>query len=468
MVEIHRRASGRRRRFVGIVAVGLAVLGFAFTSFETTPAKAQSKSTEASEAAIYATTYDYVANFYPLWFTYYQWLYSPDNRFGGPKKVTPLYQIVVAINVDTIYASTVLSLESDPVVINLPSTKTTYSILSLDPFGNILDIDTQTEKGAYVFTGPDYVGSLPSGLTEVKVPLNTSFLIIRADKYSSSGKYLTKAAEKFRKKLTSQTLTDYNNGVDPESALVLPEIAFALPFKTAADFLAKYTGVEFLKMLQNAVAGTDYNYSTYEQGVSDAFDALFGDGSSLTTAEKIAFELGVKSAHKAIKKRYLDTRGSTNWTHFTNIGDWGDEVIDRAAITEYCQYCNGISTAAYYHGFYDKDGKKLKGTRRGVYVLRFPKNKIPDVSRFWSLTAYTPDSVELVENTENKYVVASYTSGLTYNGDGSLTLYLATTQPSGVPKANWLPIPSGKFNVMLRLYGPNDASDYLPPAIRKR
>ena len=68
----------------------------------------------------------------------------------------------------------------------------------------------------------------------------------------------------------------------------------------------------------------------------------------------------------------------------------------------------------------------------------------------------------------NKYVVASYTSGLTYNSDGSLTIYLARKKPSGMPKANWLPVPKGQFNVMLRLYGPEgDVSSYLPPAIRK-
>ncbi|MEJ8573683.1 DUF1214 domain-containing protein [Microbaculum marinum] len=444
---------------------GLAVFGVQFGPVG--KASAQDGAPPSGASEIFATTYDYVANFYPLWFTYYQWLYSSDNRFAGPEKVTPLYQIVVAINVDTIYASSVMDLANQPVLVTLPPTKTRYSILSLDPFGTILDIDIEPEAGTYVFVGPGYDGPVPIGLKTVEMPLDTSFLIIRADKYSETGQDLTRQAERFRKRLTTQTLSDFMAGETPEPALVLPEAAFAIPFKTVADFMVAYMPVEFLKLMQNAVHATDYDYSAHEQALSDKFDSLFGTGSP-NLAERLEFEAGTRAAHKSIVNRYLKTRGATNWTHFTNIGDWGPRVIDRAAITEFCQYCNGIGTAAYYHAFYDNRGRALDGSKKKGYVLRIPKKKLPDVSRFWSLTAYTPDSVELVDNPADKYVVASYTPGLQYNANGSLTLYLAQTKPSGVPKANWLPVSEGEFNVMLRLYGPQgDVSNYLPPAIRR-
>jgi hypothetical protein len=47
---------------------------------------------------------------------------------------------------------------------------------------------------------------------------------------------------------------------------------------------------------------------------------------------------------------------------------------------------------------------------------------------------------------------------------------MAEQLPAGVPEANWLPIPSGPFNVMLRVYGPAGdvaAEKYVPPAIMK-
>ena len=45
---------------------------------------------------------------------------------------------------------------------------------------------------------------------------------------------------------------------------------------------------------------------------------------------------------------------------------------------------------------------------------------------------------------------------------------MAPQQPKGVPTANWLPVPKGPFNVMLRVYGPEGSvktGTYVPPAI---
>ena len=103
-------------------------------------------------------------------------------------------------------------------------------------------------------------------------------------------------------------------------------------------------------------------------------------------------------------------------------------------------------------------------------MLTFPKALIPQASRFWSVTAYTPDSIELIGNPINQYAVASYTPGLVTNPDGSITITMAVTQPNGVPTSNWLPVANGPFNIMLRVYGPEGsvaAKTYVPPAVVK-
>lgn len=69
-------------------------------------------------------------------------------------------------------------------------------------------------------------------------------------------------------------------------------------------------------------------------------------------------------------------------------------------------------------------------------------------------------------------MVASYTPGLQYNTDGSLTIVMATKQPPGVPMANWLPISNRPFNIMLRVYGVPPGGDiaddtYVPPGIAR-
>ncbi len=80
-------------------------------------------------------------------------------------------------------------------------------------------------------------------------------------------------------------------------------------------------------------------------------------------------------------------------------------------------------------------------------------------SRFWSITAYTPEAIELVDNPLNKYVVASYTPGLVSDiNDGSITIYVQHQVPTAEKIANWLPVPKGSFNLMLRIYGPQNVA----------
>ena len=53
---------------------------------------------------------------------------------------------------------------------------------------------------------------------------------------------------------------------------------------------------------------------------------------------------------------------------------------------------------------------------------------------------------------------------------GTPSTSVATKPPAGVPQANWLPVPDGPFNIMLRVYGVEEGSSvandtYVPPGI---
>jgi hypothetical protein len=58
------------------------------------PAKGQ----PAADKGAFATTVDYVLQFYPLWFTYNQFRIADLNRLVGPDRISPIYHVVVAIN----------------------------------------------------------------------------------------------------------------------------------------------------------------------------------------------------------------------------------------------------------------------------------------------------------------------------------------------------------------------------------
>jgi hypothetical protein len=459
---------------ISLLALAIGQLRIGTTSAQDVPATPQASSQEGA----LTTTVAYVVQFYPLWFTFNQSRFGTPNRLAGPDRISPLYQSVVAINDDTLYASTFLDLTAQPVILTIPATTATYSVLTLDPYGDIFESGIQPQTpGTYALTGPEFTGTLPAGVTPIAMPLNFTTLIFRADKFSSTGEDQIAEAEQFRASLRLETLSEYLNDPSGGTAEILPEFPpFAVPFKTTADELIAKDAITFLKQLQTAVAAPNTPPMTpAEQALSNRFDRLFGTGefgppSGHNSAQRAAFIAGAQAAHTLIVDRYLTHRGPTNWIHFTNIGDWGDQVIERSSITEFIQYGNGISTAAYYHTFWDGQGVLLDGSNPPGYVLTFPAGQLPQAERFWSLTAYTPQAIELVDNSANKYVVASYTPGLQTNADGSLSVYLATELPQGVPEANWLPVPLGPFNIMLRIYGvvPNSNianNTYVPPGI---
>jgi hypothetical protein len=417
----------------------------------------------------FLTTQRYLQVFYPLWFYYYQSSHAPINRLIGPDRMGPLFGEVVAPNDDTLYVGSLVNLAGDPLILTIPDTTATYSLLTLDFFGNIFETDIQPETpGTYALTGPGWIGTLPEGVTQIEVPEVYSAWLLRADKFSN-GADQTAEAEQFRRSLHLAPLAEYLKDPTAGVARILPLALYAIRFKVLADTEIAVDPIAFLKQLQTAVtAPSTPPLSASEQALSDKFDSLFGNGDAGSSS---GFAAGARAALARIVLHYRTHTGPTNWITFTNIGNWGRRYLDRAVITEYIQVGNGRSTAAYYQAFTDGGSAPLDASSSSGYVLTFPQDQIPEAKRFWSVTAYLPGSITLVPNDANKYVVASYTPGLEINPDGSISIYMAPELPQDVPEANWLPAPSGLFNVMLRVYGPEGSvadNTYVPPAIESR
>ncbi len=446
----------------------------------------------------FTTTRDYVAQFYPLWFTYYQTSLGTPNRLVGPNRISPLYHYVVAINNDTVYASSFLDLSNGPVILTVPSTPANYSVLILDRYCDIFhSAFAANTAGAYALYGPGFdPNKLPTTVTPVPLPYNYMTIIFRADKFKLvNGAYqdLTAQADTFRRGMCAMPLSAYPNqscaaGVPPGPYFtkIVPEIEFALPFKTIADALIALDPIAFLRQLQTAVDSPKTPPMSSEvKTLSTTFNTLFA---SRTGNNRSKFASGARAAHDQIINQYLEHTGDTNWITYEDIGHWcpnpddfysctnpdpgSSFAVQRSSITEFIQYANDHEAAAYFHAFKDGDGLPLNGTDPKGYVVTFSAqaHEIPATKRFWSLTAYTPEAIELVPNSANKYLVASYTPNLQKNTDGSISIYMARQLPPGVPAPNWLPIPPGPFNVMLRDYGPLGTvldGTYVPPPIEK-
>jgi len=121
--------------------------------------------------------------------------------------------------------------------------------------------------------------------------------------------------------------------------------------------------------------------------------------------------------------------------------------------------------AMYWKTHTDGAGHTLDG--RQDYVMHFPAGGLPPNNAFWSLTMGDAKN-HFVPNPIKRYSVSDR-SGLAQNANGSVDIYIQNTAPTG-HESNWLPAPSGKFILWLRVYLPGAAildCTYTVPPVSK-
>ena len=461
-----------------IVHFGICLLASAGLIAALAPPGAAASARQAAPTAkpFFSVAENYTIRYYPRFLTYFQQSLGGFNQLAGPNRVGPLYGYVVSINVDTLYASFFLDLSQGPRIFTIPKTDVTYSLLTLDVFGDAFKTKIKSQTpGTYGLVPDGWKGKLPPGVTRITVPYPVTTWIIRADKYSSTGQNQTDQAGAFRTSMRLASLKDYRRDHSAGATKIVPQAFFALRMKAIADDTVRFHTTHFFRVLQAALRSpATAPLSNSDLQLSREFNRLFAaagaaarHGNPGPLAQMIR---GARTAHTMIIHRWLSHTDANHWTYFANFANWGTAYLDRAAGNEYIQYGNNASAAGYYSAFTDGNGAPLNGSKVPAYRLTFAKNQIPQAERFWSLTAYLPRGNTLVPNAARKYEVARFTPGLVTNPDGSITIYIQTTPPPPALRPNWLPVPRGPFDLLLRVYGPegntSPGANYLPPTIQ--
>jgi hypothetical protein len=141
------------------------------------------------------------------------------------------------------------------------------------------------------------------------------------------------------------------------------------------------------------------------------------------------------------------------WIILEYAGRYGHMYRQRAVVVK-GGYANLPEESIYPARILDNEGKALTGSNR--YHIKFSANNLPDVNAFWSLSAYNLDKNRSIEPNEiARYSIGDRTQGIRYESDGSLKILLQHERPEDI--SNWLPIPSGLFVLVLRMYEPSEA-----------
>jgi hypothetical protein len=160
-------------------------------------------------------------------------------------------------------------------------------------------------------------------------------------------------------------------------------------------------------------------------------------------------------------------RHANGWRISTDtIGVYGASYRRRAIVARAGLGASLPEDAVYPATSVDGNGRPLNGANR--CLIRFAKGDLPPVSAFWSITLYDAEGYA-VPNALNRFAIGDR-DGLTLNADGSLEIVISATDPGPDKISNWLPAPSGPFNLTMRLYGPlRDVLDgsWLPPAVHR-
>lgn len=178
---------------------------------------------------------------------------------------------------------------------------------------------------------------------------------------------------------------------------------------------------------------------------------LIGFGLAFATAQAYAWIKAVRA---------------NGWTTMPALGDPANSVLMRAACAQlFPGPVNSRDEAAYWWANTDATGRELNGRYR--YVLRFPPGGLPPTPAFWSLTMGDARN-RFVANPLRRYSVSDRT-GLVPGPDGSVEVYIQAAPPDG-GESNWLPAPSGRFILWLRVYEPGPeiltGSYAVPPVAR--
>jgi hypothetical protein len=380
-------------------------------------------------------------------FTLSTQLSTPDDKVAGP-------------NVDTLYGFAWLDVEREPLVLHVPDTNDRYySIQLIDAYANSFRYigrrATGTKEGLYGIAGPGWKGSLPEGVVRIDAPTNRILALTRT---LVRGEEDLPEAQAVQLQYTLTSLSDFS--AKPQSPRTVVSAINVFPILNPAAGGAKYFD-------DLGAALTNDPPPAREHAPLERF-AKAGIGPGLRPSETSgspALQQAVTSGEARIKSANFSTEVS-GWKVSYRIEPFIADPLLRASVNRWGPGAHVAEEALYFFTAADAERKPLTGGAR--YRVHFAAGQLPPVDAFWSLILYGPDFF-LVRNPLNRYSIGDRTAGVVRNDDGSLDIHIQHDAPE-TATSNWLPAPSGNFQLILRTYQPRPEvldRSWKPPALER-
>jgi len=398
---------------------------------------------------------------------------APLNQITISTSFPPQNQtIIVRPNADTYYVLGFFDLQKEPIVMTVPATGDNYYLLPmLDAYTNVFSSPGKrtgfTKGGTLLLTGPGWHDSIPSGMKEIKAPTSTVWLIGRFQvNNEKQGKDVVVPLEK---KITVTPLSAFGKPYTAPKGVVDPNYSKAYPNVQLADIsVDSFFNYINQLMIANPPSAADSvvmkEFAKIGIGPGLKFDIKSYD----TATQGILREIpkGVVAHINEVLKSGV-VKPVNGWSvAYKGFGNFGTDYELRAFVAFLGLGANIPEDAVYPTSSIDSAGNPYNGANK--YVMHFAKGQTPPVNGFWSLTMYSADGY-FIANPINRYAIGNRNQ-LKYNADGSLDLYFQNLSPGKDKESNWLPAPSGIFNLCLRMYWPKEEmlnGSWTPPPVKK-
>jgi len=396
---------------------------------------------------------------------------GPMNTFVHVRTFPPAdFRDVVRPNFDTLYSIAWLDLTKEPVIVSVPDTQGRYYLLPmLDMWTDVFAVPGQrttgTGAGRFAVVPRGWSGSLPRGVQRIDAPTPHVWLDGRTQ---TNGPQDYDAVHKVQDGFGIARLSQLGKVSKPTPVRIDPKVDMKTPpmlqvnAMSAGDYFAygaklmtvnppHITDQPIVARMNRIgiVAGKSFDLGKAESAVKRALERVPAD--ALTN-----FQAKIPTLGRVVNYWQLIT---------DTMGVYGTYYLKRAIVAQIGLAANLPEDAVYPLNIGDADGKPLDGSNR--YLLSFAKNEIPPVGAFWSLTLYDKDGFPTA-NALNRCAIGDR-DALKYN-DGSLDLLIQHASPGADKESNWLPAPTGPFNLLMRLYAPEPQvldGRWMPPAVRR-
>lgn len=396
-------------------------------------------------------------------------------------------------DIDTLASSAWLDLTAEPILVSLPATRGRYlDARALDMWTNVVwstGTSANPRNGlpkaqTVAFVPPGWEGKLPAGVERVDAPGKSLWLSVRV---AANGAREVPFAKRLQEEVRVAPLSGYVGDEhtkkreprgkhlakrdaraidaaanDPAGSAVLADTPAA-----QAEAVVELDAATFFTRLADALRDNPPSDAHALKILAD-LGVKPGEALHLPDGSASAIAAGVAEARTRMGTPPVNGLSSNGWVWLGDgVGHYGEDYALRA-YAAYTRPGTGTKDDEVLPIVKaDGDGQALDGSNR--YVLHFAAKSLPPVRGFWTITAYTTDGALGDAHAARRSINSR--DVLRRNRDGSIEIYVQANAPIKAHQSNWLAVPSGPFQLVMRLYAPQARaidSSWQPPAVTRQ